>query len=87
MKGQTLKENKVNAENSLNKITVSITECESEIEKISGSRSKLTEEHEAMSEKLQNIKLEILTFEKDISFQKRNEIKFHSIGFLLIILH
>ncbi|MDD6847462.1 MAG: chromosome segregation protein SMC [Oscillospiraceae bacterium] len=72
---ETLKENKVNAENSLNKITVSITECEREIEKISGSRSKLTEEREVMSEKLQNIKLEILTFEKDIETLK-SEIQF-----------
>ncbi len=54
------------AKSKLDEITASIAECEAEIEKITGSRSKMTEEREKMSTLLQNIKLDIITAEKDI---------------------
>ncbi len=72
---ETLKENEIQAKEALAEVTVLIADCENEIAKISGSRNKLTEEREAMSEQLQNIKLEILTFEKDIE-SLESEIQF-----------
>lgn len=54
------------AKESLEKINKEISECESELEKISGNRSKLTEERESISQLLQNTKLEIVTAQKDI---------------------
>jgi chromosome segregation protein len=54
------------AKESLDKISQEISQYEAEMERVSGNRSKLTDEREKMSELLQNIKLEIVTAEKDI---------------------
>lgn len=54
------------AKEKLDDINWSISEYEAQIEEITGSRSKLTEQREAMSEQLQNIRLEIVTAKKDI---------------------
>lgn len=60
------KADEVEAKKKLEDINSSIAECELEIEKITGSRTKLTEERELMSSQLQNAKLEIVTAQKDI---------------------
>lgn len=54
------------AKSSLDDINSAISEYEALIEDVSGSRSKLKEQREEMSEKLQNIRLEIVTAKKDI---------------------
>ncbi len=54
------------AKEQLDDINWSISEYEAQIEEITGSRSKLTKQREAMSEQLQNIRLEIVTAKKDI---------------------
>ncbi|MBQ7504035.1 MAG: chromosome segregation protein SMC [Ruminococcus sp.] len=54
------------AKSSLDDINNAISEYEALIEDITGSRSKLTQQREEMSESLQNIRLEIVTAKKDI---------------------
>ncbi len=54
------------AQTELNDINTAISEYEALINDITGSRSKLTAQREEMSEKLQNVRLEIVTAKKDI---------------------
>ena len=63
------------ARTELNDINSAISEYEALIEDITGSRSKLTEQREEMSERLQNIRLEIVTAKKDIE-SYNSEISF-----------
>ncbi|MBR1731995.1 MAG: chromosome segregation protein SMC, partial [Ruminococcus sp.] len=64
IKGYKLDEQK--AKSSLDDINTAISEYEALMDDVTGSRSKLTEQREEMSEKLQNIRLEIVTAKKDI---------------------
>ncbi|MCH5304263.1 MAG: chromosome segregation protein SMC, partial [Ruminococcus sp.] len=54
------------AKEQLDEISNLISDYETKIEEITGSRSKLTEQREKMSEELQNIRLEIVAAKKDI---------------------
>ncbi len=66
---QRIKEYKIEeqkAKEQLDDINWSISEYEAQLQEITGSRSKLAQEREKMSEMLQNIRLEIVSAKKDI---------------------
>ena len=62
----TLKSDEIKSKQILSDINVSIGEYETEIQKITGIINDLTDKRENLSLQMQNIKLEIVTAEKDI---------------------
>lgn len=72
---EQLKKDEKKAKSRLDDINWSISEYEAQIDEVTGSHKELTTRREEMSEKLQNIKLEIVTAQKDIDSLK-SEISF-----------
>lgn len=63
---ETLKSEQENAQIIIEKFTAKITEQEEKAEAVSGSRTNLKEKREELSARLQELRLEIVTTEKDI---------------------
>jgi chromosome segregation protein len=66
-----IESDKYSAEKALEEIALRIEEVEKSTSNLTGDRLALTEKREELSEKLQNIRLEIVTFEKDCEALKR----------------
>lgn len=63
---EILKKNSVEAKKSLADLNVKIADAEERVNNITGSRAELTKSREELSTQLQNIRLEIVTAQKDV---------------------
>ena len=61
-----LKKSREQARDRLTELNIKITEAEQKVNALTGDRAKLTEKREELTSKLQNIRLEIVTLQKDV---------------------
>ncbi len=63
---ETLKKNRQQAREQLTELNIKIAEAEEKVNSITGSRTELTAKREELSTQLQNIRMEIITAQKDV---------------------